>query len=92
MTWNYRVYKSILDDGSAWYVMHEAYYDKHISEPMWCTVRAVPVEGESVADLSKALGQMIEALDKDVLEYDKESGTSKRVKMYQSMSDNSNGE
>ena len=70
MTWNYRVYKRILDDGSASYGIHEAYYDEHISEPSGYTSRAVSVEGDSVADLSKALGQMIEALDKDVLEYD----------------------
>jgi hypothetical protein len=76
MTWNYRVYKRILDDGSAWYGIHEAYYDKHISEPSGYTSRAVSVEGDSVADLSKALGQMIEALGKDVLEYDIVGGTS----------------
>tara|TARA_R110000787_G_scaffold47583_2_gene115047 strand:- start:113 stop:343 length:231 start_codon:yes stop_codon:yes gene_type:complete len=73
MTWNYRVYKRILDDDSAWYGIHAAYYDKHINEPSGYTVRAVSVEGDSVADLSKALGQMKEALGKDVLEYAKES-------------------
>jgi hypothetical protein len=70
MTWNYRVYKRILGGGSAWYAIHEAYYDKHSSEPSGYTSRAVSVQGDSVADLSKALGQMMEALSKDVLEYD----------------------
>ena len=67
MTWNYRVYKRILDDGSACYGIHEAYYDEHISEPSGYTSRAVSVEGDSVADLSKALGQMIEALSKHMM-------------------------
>ncbi len=51
MTWNYRVVRSRQKDGSVWFAVHEAYYDK-AGKVTSITAKPVTIEGESVEELT----------------------------------------
>lgn len=63
MTWEYRVMKRI-EHNEIIYAIHEVY-----SNPYGYTEKPEPIEGESIEDLRNILTQMLEALDKPVLNY-----------------------
>ena len=65
-TWNHRVVKT-QDGAEVCYGIHEAYYDDNGEVVTW-TVRPVPVAGNSIQDLRKTLEQMLECLDKEIID------------------------
>jgi len=66
MSWNYRVMKQVFD-GDDFLQIHEEYYDKK-KKKSW-TVNGVTVAGESIEELRDVLNKMLEALDKEILDY-----------------------
>jgi urate oxidase len=67
MSWNYRVMKQVFD-GDDFLQIHEVYYDKK-NKKSW-TVNGVTVAGESIEELRDVLNKMLEALDKEILDYE----------------------
>ena len=67
MSWNYRVMKQVFD-GDDFLQIHEVYYDKK-NKKSW-TVNGVTVAGESIEELRDVLNKMLEALDKEMLDYE----------------------
>ena len=67
MSWNYRVMKQVFD-GDDFLQIHEVYYDKK-NKKSW-TVNGVTVAGESIEELRDILNNMLEALDKEILDYE----------------------
>ena len=65
-TWNHRVVKTQYN-AEVCYGIHEAYYDDNRKVVSW-TMRPVEVEGKSIQDLRKTLEQMLECLDKEVID------------------------
>ena len=65
-TWNHRVVKTQYN-AEVCYGIHEAYYDDNGEVVTW-TVRPVPVAGNSIQDLRKTLEQMLECLNKEVID------------------------
>lgn len=67
MSWNYRVIKSIEENGEAVFAIHEVYYDQnHI--PHSCTVDPIALQAESLEDLKLELEQIKKAFENPVLE------------------------
>lgn len=64
--WNYRVMKQVFD-GDDFLQIHEVYYDEK-NKKSW-TVNGVTVAGESIEELRDVLNKMLEALDKEILDY-----------------------
>lgn len=64
--WNYRVIKKNMPDGSAWYSIHEAYYNANGSLRA-CTENPTDVSGESVEELKQSLHRMLVCLDQEIL-------------------------
>lgn len=67
MTWNYRIIKSIDEDGEASFGIHEVYYDES-KNPHSCTAEPIVLAAESLDDLKKDLKLMQKAFEKPVLE------------------------
>ena len=67
MSWNYRVMKQVFD-GDDFLQIHEVYYGKK-NKKSW-TVNGVTVAGESIEELRDILNNMLEALDKEILDYE----------------------
>ena len=67
MTWNYRIIKSIDEDGEASFGIHEVYYDDS-NKPHSCTTEPIVFAAESLDDLKKDLKLMQKAFEKPVLE------------------------
>lgn len=65
-TWNHRVVKT-QDGAEDWYGIHEAYYDQNGKLNGW-TRLPVQVAGNSIQDLRKTLEQMLECLNKEVID------------------------
>jgi hypothetical protein len=65
--WNYRVMKQVFD-GDDYLQIHEVFYDEN-NEKSW-TINGVTVAGESIEELKDTLNKMLEALDKEILDYD----------------------
>jgi len=63
MTWTYQIMRRT-EHGEEVYGIYEVYHN-----PYGYTEKPVAIEGESVEDLKVILTQMLEALDKPVLEY-----------------------
>jgi len=67
MTWNYRVIQRV---EPTTYAIHEVYYDNGI--PKLVTENAVAPMGESPEELRRDCQHYILALDKPILDYDKD--------------------
>ena len=67
MSWNYRVMKQVFD-GDDYLQIHEVFYYEN-NEKSW-TINGVTVAGESIEELKDTLNKMLEALDKEILDYD----------------------
>ena len=65
-TWNHRVVRAQYAT-EVWYGIHEAYYDDNGKVISW-TMRPVEIAGNSIQDLRKTLEQMLECLDKEVID------------------------
>lgn len=76
MTWNHRVVRRTQPaaipglDREVTFAIHEIYYDNDGS--MSCTKEPVVPMGESLADLADNLKHFVAALNKPVLDYDKD--------------------
>ena len=66
MTWNHRVLRQSQPDGSDWLAIHEVFYEDGV--PHSCTVDAVGVGGETLAELTTVLEWMRLALAKPILD------------------------
>jgi hypothetical protein len=66
--WNYRVLRKV-HNGEEYFSIHEVFYDKN-NNPNACSVEPVSAHGDTVWELKKDLELMIQALDKQVLDYD----------------------
>lgn len=67
-TWNYRLVRHKEPDGTLWYAIHEAYYDK--DEVQSITEKPTRVISESQVGFEWILNQFRKALDKPILDYD----------------------
>jgi len=65
-TWNFRVVKAQYAT-EVWYGIHEVYYDKNGEVEAW-TDKPVEVAGCSIRELRETLIQMLECLDKKVID------------------------
>lgn len=65
-TWNHKVVRTQYN-AEVYYGIHEAYYDDTGKVVSW-TMRPVEVTGNSIQDLRKTLEQMLECLDKEVID------------------------
>lgn len=65
-TWNHRVIKT-KDGTEDWYGIHEVYYDEDGKAYGW-TSKPVEVAGNSIHDLRKTLEQMLECLNKEIID------------------------
>lgn len=65
-TWNHRIVRAQYST-EVWYGIHEAYYDDNGKVVSW-TMRPVEVAGNSIQELRKTLEQMLECLDKEVID------------------------
>lgn len=65
--WTYRVSKQTLDNGDVVFAIREFYSDKQGNLTSWTSEEIAPV-GSSIDDLRWALSNMIEALDKEVID------------------------
>jgi len=70
MSWNHRVLKS-KDGDDDWFQIHRVYYDQY-NKPNGWTKKGVTVCGNSIDDLRFTLNKMLEALDKEVINQNKE--------------------
>lgn len=67
MGWNHRLVK--MEDGDdSFYQIHEVYYDEN-DKVQGYTKNGVTVGGSSVEGVRWVLKKMLEALDKDILDY-----------------------
>jgi len=67
MTWNYRIVKHKHDDDT-WYAIHEVYYDDGKVDSV--TFDPISVVADSEIGISDVLIMMIEAIEKDTLDYE----------------------
>ena len=51
--WRYQIMQHMADDGETYLAIHE-YYTLHDGQESW-TLKAVPIEADTVADLRRAL-------------------------------------
>ena len=67
MSWNYRVIRHVHED-EEYYAIHEVYYDDD-GNPRMCSVEGVPPGGSDIDELCSDIYMMIEALERDTLDY-----------------------
>lgn len=76
MHWNYRVVRKeyLHIDGSVeeYFGIHEVYYENYDNSKMSATETPIAPEGETISELKSTLTLMLEALEKPVLDYDKD--------------------
>lgn len=73
MSWNHRVMKHDKADGDDdWYQIHEVYYDSKRKPESW-TVEGIAPGGNTLEDLRDELLKMLEATEKEILDYKNES-------------------
>lgn len=69
MSWNYRVIRHLAtQDGSAYYAIHEVYYNDQ-GMPYMVSHESVKPFGETLDELKSDLGMIHAALRKPVLDY-----------------------
>lgn len=74
--WNYRVLRKTFKIGEEIehrYAIHEVYYNTD-GEPVTCTVDSVEPSGETEEELRRDIKNYLKALDKPVLDFDKDFG------------------
>lgn len=79
MSWNYRVIKKDflgeyvdIPEDQVSFGIHEVYYDDSTGGIVSCTIDPVDPYGESMDELRDCLNKMLLALDKPVLDYNKD--------------------
>lgn len=79
MTWNHRVMKHDKADGDDdWYQIHEVFYNSEGERESW-TVGGIAPGGNTLEDLRDELHMMLEATEKEILDYEKRN---KRIARY----------
>ena len=69
MGWNHRVMKHEKADGDDdWYQIHEVYYDSKREPDSW-TADGISPGGNTLEDLRDELIRMLEATEKEILNY-----------------------
>ena len=67
--WNHRVMKHEKADGDDdWYQIHEVYYDSKREPNSW-TLEGIKPGGNTLEDLRDELIMMLEATEKEILDY-----------------------
>ena len=67
MTWNHRLFKEALDDGTIWYTIREVFYNDK-GEIFAHMEEAVDLEGESVSDLADYIEKCKQAFNAPILD------------------------
>tara|TARA_E500000331_G_C16916409_1_gene565734 strand:- start:329 stop:580 length:252 start_codon:yes stop_codon:yes gene_type:complete len=68
MTWNYRIVSEEAPDGELFYQIYEVYYDEE--KIIGMTEAPCKPYGDDVEDLRSNLKQMLQALDRPILQMD----------------------
>ena len=70
MSWNHRVMKhEKADGGDDWYQIHEVYYNSK-REPDGWTKNGIAPGGSTLEELRDELIRMLEATEKEILDYE----------------------